>query len=303
MFSCKEENDKPFIDPELTEYVNAFVEEARLRGQIISSDNIEAKFGTLTEKCGLGSPNPPRVSIDRNCWDGTPELPRELLMFHELGHAVLGRSHELSKLPNGDFASIMCTEPRILYNEYTIEKRAYYLDELFNTFANFPDWAAEKTTASIVLMDEVTRNGAWEYVRSGTPNHSGSVADSLFSSASQSLMIESAGPSDGFSFWAYAWTPDNIETGSALELKVKIKGNDLTNGGAFFALRADVHGEEHPVFFFTTQGTPVRGNTDGFRAFPCQTKDRLMRFYRQAGIKCGYSNNLKLGLRNPFREG
>lgn len=266
MFSCKEENDRAFIDPEFTEYVNAFVEEAGLRGRTFSSAHIEAKFGTTSELCGYGSPNPPRVSIARDCWDAMPDIPRELLMFHELGHAVLGRAHDLTKLPNGDFASIMCPEPQILYNEYTIEKRAYYLDELFNTISNLPAWTAEKTTESIVLMDEIG-SSAWEYSQSGMPNHRGMVVDSLFSSAPQSLMIDSRGSANGFSFWAYAWKPDNIETGSELELKVKIKGNDLTDGGAFFAFRADVFGEEHPVFFFTTQSTPVRGNTDGFQEY------------------------------------
>lgn len=264
-FSCQEENDRAFIDPELTEYVDTFVEEAGLRGRTFYSADIEAKFGTISQLCGYGSPNPPRVSIDRDCWDAMPDMPRELLMFHELGHAVLGRSHDLTKLPNGDFASIMCPDPQILYNEYTIEKRAYYLDELFNTISNLPQWTAEKTTESIVLMDEIGTTSAWQYLVSGTPNHVGLVIDTLFSSASQSLMIESRGSASGFSFWSYAWKPDNIETGSALELKVKIKGNDLTNGGAFFALRADVHGEEYPVFFFTTQGSPVRGNTYGFQ--------------------------------------
>jgi hypothetical protein len=49
-------------------------------------------------------------------------------------------------------------------------------------------------------------------------------------------------------------------------LKLKIKSEGLTGGGAFFAFRADVPGEEHPVFFYTTQGSPVLGTT-GFKEY------------------------------------
>jgi hypothetical protein len=48
-------------------------------------------------------------------------VSKEILMFHELGHAILRRSHDQSVLPNGDYASIMYPDPMLLYN--TIQQK------------------------------------------------------------------------------------------------------------------------------------------------------------------------------------
>jgi hypothetical protein len=103
-FSCNQEETKkaPIIDNELLPYVNRFVDEAKLRGKIISLDNLVAKLETLQNNCGLGLSNPPKVSIDKTCWNNLPDVPKELLVFHQLGQALLGRSNDNSKLPTGE---------------------------------------------------------------------------------------------------------------------------------------------------------------------------------------------------------
>lgn len=84
----------------------------------------------------------------------------------------------------------------------------------------------------------------------------------LPSSADHSLAIPSNGTSTGFSYWYYRWSPQDIEVGAELVLKLKIKAEGLTGDGAYFAFRADIEGEEYPVFFYTTQGEPALGTTD-----------------------------------------
>lgn len=263
IFSCNDNDVKgPTIDGELRPYVDEFVEEASKRGKPISLDNLEVLFAEVGDVCGRGSISPLRVTINKSCWTEQPDIAKEILMFHELGHSLLKKTHDSRKLPNGDYASIMYEDPVTLYNEYTPEKRTYYLDELFDVLAGaLPQWTAEKTNESVVLSDEILNNGAWIYNVNGLANHTGAVVDSISASPANSLAIHSNGVATGFSHWSYSFTPTNIEEGSAVVLKVKIKAVDLSGGGAFFVLRGDVAEKDYPILFYSTQDKPVLGNT------------------------------------------
>ena len=75
----------------------------------------------------------------------------EVLIFHELGHCVLGRLHQNDYLPNGDPKSLMIQNELDQYacvydlsgdNDCNnLFKREYYLDELFDPTTPTPDWA------------------------------------------------------------------------------------------------------------------------------------------------------------------
>lgn len=262
LLACEDrDNRPPIIEDELNDYVNRFVAEAQLRGRTISLNNFEAKFGDLHNVCGNGSSNPARIQIDRDCWTLRPDLAKELLMFHELGHAILMRPHDMILLPNSDYKSIMCEEPSFLYNEYTPDKRSYYLDELFGVVSGLPDWASEKTIESVVFTEEILETNSWQFNVSNA-NHQGSLVDTTFSSPSHSLAIKSNAVGPGYSYWSYTWIPKDIEVGSELLLKVKIKASGLTGGGAYFAFRADVHEVDYPIFLYSIQDKPVTGNTE-----------------------------------------
>lgn len=72
---------------------------------------------------------------DRSRWD------REILVFHELGHALIGRDHRDVQLPNGLRASIMNSGNIFgLYSKERAEHRVYYIDELFNLEPPVPAW-------------------------------------------------------------------------------------------------------------------------------------------------------------------
>jgi len=261
-----EHSSNPIIDPELTAYVDQFVKEAELRGKEILLDHLEVKFASLQNgSCGLGSIDPLVVSIDKDCWNVLPDIAKEILMFHELGHSILQRSHDNNTLPNGVYKTIMYPDPTTLYNEYTPEKRVYYLDELFGVVTTLPAWTSTKTIESIVLTEEIASNSLWTYTISGAANHKGAIVDSIFSSSSNSLAIHSNERATGFSYWHYSWVPTGIEEGSALLLKVKIKTVNLTADGAYFAFRADVNEKDYPIFFYTTQTKPIVGST-GFES-------------------------------------
>ena len=263
-FSCTQEETKkaPVIDAELLPYVNRFVDEAKLRGKTISLDNLVAKLETQPTSCGLGFSNPPKVSIDKTCWNNLPDVPKELLIFHQLGQALLGRANDNSKLPTGDYVSIMYENPIYLYNEYTPGKRTYYLDELFKVVAQLPAWALIKTNETSIFQDPITSNNVWQHFVSGGANHTASLSGD-FSSPPLSLSIKSNGTSSGFSYWVYSWKPTNIEEGTDLVLKVKIKALDLSGAGAFFAIRANVNEKSYPIFFYTTQtDNPAIGTND-----------------------------------------
>jgi len=263
-FSCnQEETDKaPMIDSELLPYVNRFVDEAKLRGKTISLANLVAKLQTLQNNCGLGWSNPPKVSIDKTCWNDLPDIPKELLVFRQLGQALLGRSDDNSKLPTGDYVSIMCENPVYLYNEYTPGKRIYYLDELFNVVGQLPTWALVKTNETSIFQDPITNDNVWQHFVTGGAYHTASLSGD-FSSSPYSLSIKSNGTNSGYSYWVYSWKPTNIEEGADLVLKVKIKASDLSGGGAFFAFQAIVSEKSYPIFFYTTQtDNPATGTND-----------------------------------------
>ena len=60
------------------------------------------------------------------------------------GHAILDRVHKEERLPNSAWASMMQGSTGFgytLYGENSLDKRDYYVDELFDQNAPVPDWA------------------------------------------------------------------------------------------------------------------------------------------------------------------
>lgn len=154
LISCKKENLRSSIDPELAPFIQSFIEEGAKRGVVLSTERLESQLVdmlTATNKdniCGYGDPGTgtsasPSIEIKNtdDCWIDMSDLEKENLMFHELGHALLARPHINDKLPNGASPkSIMCGDGACS-NFATLPAngllRDYYLDELFNINAPF----------------------------------------------------------------------------------------------------------------------------------------------------------------------
>jgi hypothetical protein len=162
ILSCsgdKEELPEPVVDiqKEYQDIVQLFLEEAQTRGITIFIDNLIVQSASdnisVCASCNsldIESKIQKLITIKPTaCWDN-PEQ-REALIFHELGHCVLGRSHNTETLPNGDPKSLMVSGNIGVYSpcNYAIDeedcnflhKRSYYIDELFNESTPAPDWA------------------------------------------------------------------------------------------------------------------------------------------------------------------
>src|SRR5688572_22506613 len=146
------------VPDEYQPFVDAFLREASDRGYSTQINNLIIDYdGSLAAPhcAGCNSTSIEKniqkiVSINPNikCWFSEEE--HEALIFHELGHCILGRIHDNSLLPNGDLRSLMNENDLSIYSSciYPIDngpcddtfKRAYYLDELFEEGTPVPDW-------------------------------------------------------------------------------------------------------------------------------------------------------------------
>ncbi len=257
--ACSKDDDT-VIPLEFSDYVKRFVAEGKTRGTTVSTHDLSVTFvseSDLPSYCGQGLVDPPRVQIKNsdNCWNKRSDMDKEILLFHELGHAVLGRPHINDTLPNGDFKSMMFGGNQFgVYNSHTPEKRQYYLDELFNQSTSAPGWSNAKTKKIEVLNDTIAATNGWSYDNKSEPEDKGTENTDFFTSKGYSLSITSASTSasNGFSYWSL-WIPNlQLPVGSKLVLKAKVKLTDVTGNGVHVAMRGDSQSEN--IFFVTTQG-------------------------------------------------
>ena len=136
---CEKKEIVLTIDPELQPYFDTFLEEGSQRGRNIQIENYlitasieEISRQSVAGQCTQSEGTISQVLIDQQYWRGYTPLQRESLVFHELGHCILKRSHLDDKDLEGNCVSIMesgggtCA---LLYND---ENRSLYLDELFS---------------------------------------------------------------------------------------------------------------------------------------------------------------------------
>jgi hypothetical protein len=129
--------DRPNVNKDLAIYVNRFVQVGESLGRPVSLGRVQVEFVASMErsiigKCYYGYMTP-RVEINRSYWDSptVSNSDRESLVFHELGHCLLGRGHDDANVPGYNWldASIMNTYhlPRAYYEN----NWQYYMRELF----------------------------------------------------------------------------------------------------------------------------------------------------------------------------
>ena len=151
--SCKDPKEYR-IDPEFSDYLQRFEAEAAASGYNFDpqTNGLIIEFADLTNgTAGLTHYETPiRIEIDKTYWSeikgsAGEDLMKEDLLFHELGHGLLGRSHLNSTLDNGDWQSIMCGGTKVGERPWNINyrgvRRQYYVDELFNKTTPVPDFS------------------------------------------------------------------------------------------------------------------------------------------------------------------
>lgn len=145
------------VPEELQPIVDTFIYEASQRGVSLTITNLIIQYSEAAASvCGSCNSNALServqkvITINANtpCW--TEPLELENLVFHELGHCVLGKGHTDARLPNGEPKSMMVENNVSLYSPcvYQVDdkpcnntfKRDYYLDELFNENTPVPPW-------------------------------------------------------------------------------------------------------------------------------------------------------------------
>jgi len=136
--SCGKTENELMVDAELKVYFDRFEEEAALRGVTISLADaaIEGFIDNIPEtdvagQCTHNSARPNVVTIDATFWSTYTDLEKEYLVFHELGHCFLNRSHLDSTTNNGICKSIMNSGTTNCVLNYNTLNRSDYLNELF----------------------------------------------------------------------------------------------------------------------------------------------------------------------------
>ena len=176
--SCTEENlenDSKFeyrIDDEVSGFLEKFYLESEARGvQILKEnlaidilDNVSLNGNTVCALSGFNHVFPQRyIEIDRGCWESISEEQKEIVLFHELGHSLLGRKHNLEKLPNNKLKSLMYP---ILggknFYEVFVERRKYYLDELFDASTLVPEWGNLGLEKVLVKDNIIADTNSWQ---------------------------------------------------------------------------------------------------------------------------------------------
>lgn len=156
LFACKKDKDFVYDVPqEFEPIVQRFISEATARGHPVTINNLIIKYDlSNTSFCATsnvitsGNDVQKIISIKSlTCWQNDVQL--ETIIFHELGHCILGRAHDMTLMPKGDPKSIMYPDNATLYSPCVypigspcdlLYRRNYYLDELFNPATPLPDW-------------------------------------------------------------------------------------------------------------------------------------------------------------------
>ena len=139
MVSClPEEAEAVNLDEELVPYFISFSEEAAKRGIDFDwrEDGVEGFIGNTSEdnilgQCVHDSSNPNSVIINHSFWNNSSNFDKEFIVFHELGHCFLNRSHFDEVDEDGVCTSIMNSGSKTCRSNYSDDTRDEYLDELF----------------------------------------------------------------------------------------------------------------------------------------------------------------------------
>lgn len=114
------------------EYVTAFEVAAGQRDISISHGSLIIEYGDVGSmaraRCDHGFLQSPTILVNKGNWDTQNETTREMIIFHELGHCLLGRGH-VTDIERGVPKSLM--HPGEFDWATYINRRVEYLNELF----------------------------------------------------------------------------------------------------------------------------------------------------------------------------
>jgi hypothetical protein len=256
LFSCDKEDEPPEY-PNLSIYIDRFVEEAKDRGFEFDLSGLEAVYVDDIDLdgnkfCGYGywdykESGNRRIEISRsaNCdWKNRSDTERENLFFHEIGHAFLRRLHDETLLCDGKPMSLMASANGLgwqFYTESEIEKRDYYITELMDRLSatgECIDYGQNWATDPLFYQD-IDQDNEW-YFHSDNNNYSGNKGFIGGDPTKPTFTIQQI---DGTStsntgFWLRQFNNPNIPQCANVKLKVSMSSEMLEGSGAAIALRA-----------------------------------------------------------------
>lgn len=161
--ACKKDHEKVYQVPTIVQpYIDDFLAEANQRGIDLVIDDLIVEFNASLDIsgddkagiCTYGSDaRSPLIELDSTSlnWQ-LNEFTREQLVFHELGHCILGRrEHNNLRLNNNNYQSVMRAEGNPIYGRLSLFKRDFYLDELFHINSENPTWSNPNNYNDIAL--------------------------------------------------------------------------------------------------------------------------------------------------------
>ena len=127
------------VDAPLQNYFDRFVDEAAARGLdvLYATSQVNATIGEIDKpnvigQCSWNQAHEHNIVLDQDYWRTANDMQREFLVFHELGHCVLGRDHVDDADANNHCISIMSSgtgDCRVVYSQ---NNRNRLLNELFS---------------------------------------------------------------------------------------------------------------------------------------------------------------------------
>lgn len=136
LISCNDTPEVQIVDLAFEEYLTSFEMEANARSVDIDEgiENLSIVFNDGSEdvvgQCVTFTDGHTEVRIDEETWSRYTATQREILVFHELGHCLLGREHNNEKQA-GKCVSIMRESASTCIISFDESEREDYLNELF----------------------------------------------------------------------------------------------------------------------------------------------------------------------------
>jgi len=127
------------IPVDLIPYFESFKEKALEHNLLVDYEaanvTAEMKFineGSVAGSCTTNGHDLRHITIDQSFWNQASHLLKEMVIFHELGHCILGRGHREDAFANGVCRSIMRSGLGECSDAYIPQNRDYFIEELFS---------------------------------------------------------------------------------------------------------------------------------------------------------------------------
>ncbi len=248
------------VDPAFEPFVDQFIREGAKRGHQIdfSDTGLRIEFSDRELEfaggfCYLGQHH---IVINKAIWGQTGFVDYKMrLIFHELGHCALGRSHRNDRFGNSVWKSLMRGDPlnqaerRIPVPFYGFRKE-YYIDELFDEAVSDPDWADESFDfleidsshkRAVIEQDSLSR--FFQFVDRPLNNYEIEVRFNLPGRTSQATKLQwDAGEIS----YVLTFYNENLYTIDAIDGETSVFLFRATNGGNINGRRVDrIHIRRH----------------------------------------------------------